>query len=488
VALSYRHLTWVFPLLNLATAIGAQIALPRLLQLELSPQEYAAYIAVTSVAAYVGLADGGLRLPILREMTVAHASNDPGAFLGEGRRAARVYTLVGLVGASVALLVLPTTLGVVRRGWEGAASTAFIVACVAMVVSSAVAFSAGVTHGSFLYSTGRLLAGAAVTLACTILSIIVLLGVLAVTRDLVWGISASAASGLLIATLRAAAARREYLRSRRTSRVGSPKRRLRDLMSDGLALKSADVLQQAAFPHVYTLVAFHIVPVGIPCRTLANACRMLSQQFLNLLAVHMTRRHATTDETRQLGQREYTVTSLVLCGAHVAQAAVVTLLAERVFALWLPPIASQVRAFLPGMLVEQALLSATLPSSMMFMATGRLRAWGIAQTCGAVLGLGTMVAVVRVNPEAALGFGLGVAAVPPFVLAASIEFLQRGSNAQADSAVVLRYGLAVVTAVLLGASGFRPVLYPLLALALGTLVFAVGTIGFLRYLRLRNVT
>jgi hypothetical protein len=130
---------------------------------------------------------------------------------------------------------------------------------------------------------------------------------------------------------------------------------------------------------------------------------------------------AQAGEGTEQADREYQVAAELLSSGHLGLLAMVDLIAEPVFRVWLPNVAPTIRGFLPGLLAEQALLSAVLPTSMLFMAHGRLRAWGLSKLWGAALAVGALLAALRLNAFGAFGIANFASALPSFLLCAWAE-------------------------------------------------------------------
>src|SRR5512140_2675954 len=95
-------LKWGFPLVGLVATLASQILIPRILQVQLSSNEYISYVAVSATVGYLSLADGGMQVSIMRELSVLHSAADRSGFAGEVRRARRVFTVIALIGCVVA--------------------------------------------------------------------------------------------------------------------------------------------------------------------------------------------------------------------------------------------------------------------------------------------------------------------------------------------------------------------------------------------------
>ncbi len=131
---------------------------------------------------------------------------------------------------------------------------------------------------------------------------------------------------------------------------------------------------------------------------------------------------------------------------HLALVGVAAGGAVLIFQLWLPQLASRVRLFLPGLIIEQALLSAALPASVMYTATGRLSLIGGARVMGVGLGLMVLIVALPTHPEAAYGLGLAASAVPPFAVSAYQELRGAAGFVAPTRRTTARYVLAVVGA------------------------------------------
>ena len=446
--------------MTFGTTLAAQIALPRILQLRLSEGEYVCYVAVFAVVAYLGLADGGLLLSVMREMSEAHGRGERQTFAAEARRASRVFTGTALVGGMIAFLAIGSAIAAAQQAWPGAAATSFKLAVAVVLVASCMNIGFGSYHTALLFSTGRLLLGQVISVTLVVVPLLGLIVTLIVKRDLTLamliygGVLGSAAA------LRGLHARRLRRAETKGVKPGRPLNPFGRVIGAGIAIKTADVLPTAAFPHALSVLAPAHVPVAVPARTLANGTRLISQQFLNLLQVHITRRMAGDVAARARGSGEYRQTATFLAGAHLLQIGVVAALAPVIFALWLPMHAPYVRLYLPGMLAEQALLSAAMPSSVLFAAGGRLRTLGVAKILGVAAGLLVFLVALYRRPEAAYGYGLAVSAVPFFATGMFIELRPLPGFPTPDRWTVARYACA--TAAALAALAYSTHVLPLL--------------------------
>lgn len=442
-----RLARWGFPLVALMAMIAAQVAVPRVLQLSLSDAEYIAYVAVTAAAAYIGLADGGLRWSILREMSEAHGAGDRARFAAETARARRVFVVMTFASAAIAALGLGSAVHAAETAWSGATSDAFRGAVAATLLSSCLILGVGGYHNVLQCSTGRLLGAQVAALVNSVLPIGVLVAWLVATRSLTDALYAHAGVLALLAVVRSAQAgalARLENAGVEPSHVASP---LGTVLGAGVALKIADVLPTAAFPHLLSVIAAAHVPTAVPARTFAGAPRMVMQQFLNLLQIHVTRRLAAPEEARVQGLAQYRAAAGFLTALQLMLLGGTAAVAVPVFELWLPARAAHVEAYLPGMLVEQALLAAALPSSILFTATGRLRTYGVARVVGVLLGLGAFTALLSSSAEAAFGWGLAISAIPHFALGAWAELVPFERFPAVSRTVVFRYAISLAAAV-----------------------------------------
>lgn len=431
--------TWAFPLVGLATVLGSQVLLPRILQHGLSPGEYVSYVAVTSLAAYLGIVDAGMLLAFVREMSVLHASGDRARLRGEARRARRVFTAIALAGWAVAAVGLPSALAASEGAWKGAADPAFRASVVTVLVATGIAMGAGSYHSLVLLSTGRILAAQVVTVAELLVPLVILVAALLRYRDLTLAFFCSAAATAGIAALRASDARRCLRAETHGVAPAEPLTPLVRLFTAGAALKAADVLPASAYPQLLSVQAPELVPTGVPARTYANGCRLLPQQLLHLLQVHLTRRMAAADDDRRRGEREYAAAASSLAALHLLALAAAAAFAVPVFRLWLPASADHVARYLPGLLAEQALLGAALPCSILFTAIGRLRTLGLVRLGGAVLGLAVFLIALRSWPEAAYGIGFAASAVPLYALGCWAELGAAPGFPRASGNTLARY-------------------------------------------------
>ena len=437
---------WGFPVVTVLTILVSQIFVPRILQLQLSDGEYIAYVAVMAIGAYLGLADGGLMVSTLREMSEAHGAGDAPTFVAEARRAGKVFTFTALGGGLIALIGIGSALSVAQQEWPGAQALDFKLAAASVLFSICVLLGCGSFHATMCYSTGRLLSGQVANLLNVASPVAALIVALLLFRRLTPGLFAYAVAMGTVALLRGAHGLVIYRRESRGVAIGKPRNSLRRVVSAGLALKTADVLPTAAFPHVLSISAPDLVPAGVPARTLANSTRMAVTQVLNLLQAHTTRRMAGDEEARARGTAEFRAASRFLPGIHLLQLAVVAALAAPVFRIWLPRHASHVQAYLPGMFLEQALLAAALPSAVLFAATDRLQTLGSVRIVGVILGLVSFFVALPIARQASFGIGLAVAAVPFFGLGLFSELKPLSRFPKRSNETLFRYLLAAIAA------------------------------------------
>jgi hypothetical protein len=449
---------WGFPFVGLATTLATQIALPSILQRRLSVGEYTSYVAVTSLAAYLGLSDGGLLNSVIRELSALHGAGDRARYAGEVRRTRNVYVVVPLLGCAIAAIGMASTLGAAEAVWGGAASVSFRMSVVEVVATTAILMGTGSFHTAIQFSSGRLLGAQVVGLVNSVTPLVVLVSALLVTRDLAWGLHCFAGSQLVFGVWRAWGAHRLVRIECGDVTPTPPPSPLLHLLTAGLTFKAADVLPGSAYPNQLSVRAPTLVPTAVPARTYANACRLVPNLFLSLLQVHITRRLAGSDAERARGEREYRESANILCAMHLCAVAVVAALAVPVFRLWLPTSAATVTSFLPGLLVEQTLAAAALPCIALLIAKGWLRSLGSVRLTGAVLGLGVFVLSLHVVREAAYGVGFAAAAVPLFVFGAWVELRPPKGFPEPDLGTFARYGLALAAGAACSMYAQRPIL------------------------------
>jgi hypothetical protein len=318
-----------------------------------------------------------------------------------------------------------------------------------------------------LFATGRLLAGQALTLLASTLPVITLIVALVVTRDVSAGIAATAVATFAIALGRLAHAHAIFSRETKGVARAAAKTSLGSVITTGLALRTAELLPNSAYPHALAVFASGEVPSAIPARTYANACRIVSQQFVNILHVHITRRMAGTDAERRRGLSEYALAARFLCSCQLVLVGLAACAADVVVALWLPNQRDAIQEALPGLLVEQALLSASLPVWISLIAEGRMRLLGGVRLSGALAGLALLIPALLMWPPQALGLACAVSAVPLFVFGALWEGRWATRLQLPWRVVATRYLPALVAALL--CAGFRAA-----PLAIGGVVVLMG--------------
>jgi hypothetical protein len=457
---------WGFPMVTLAVTVAIQFYLPRLLQLGLGDGEYIAYIAVSSVGGYLGLADGGMLVSVLREMAAAHGAGDQKMFIAESRRAARIFLCTALIGLAMAGFGLNSAWQAAASSWAGASAETFKTAAAAFLVSICLTIGFGSFHTSMCFSTGRMLIGQIANLSTQALPAICMIAALAIRRSLPVALFSYAAVMATAATLRGLHGALIYRQEARDIFASAPRHPLRRVLGAGLALKFADVLPNAAFPHLLTTLAAGFVPAAIPARTFANSTRMANQLLINLLSPHITRRLAGNDEERQQGSSEYRMAARLLCSIHLGLVGIAALTIVPVFRLWLPIRAAEVSFYIEGMLAEQALLAAVLPASVLFAAGDRLRLLGIVRSIGVVLGLAAFVLSLPWLGPAAFGFGLGVSALPYFIAGWYAEAKPLDGFPAQPQGSSQRYGLALLAALCTLGYRHQPLLVGLIIVGL----------------------
>jgi hypothetical protein len=225
------------------------------------------------------------------------------------------------------------------------------------------------------------------------------------------------------------------------------------VVGPGALLKLAEVLQSASYPHLLTVLAPWVVPGAIPARTYANATRLITQQFVNLLQVHVTRGLAGDEPARIRARENYALASTFLTSLQLLEIAGAAALASAVFSVWLPNQVEHVRVLLPGMLAWQALLAACLPTDILFIAAGHMRTLGFVRLGSTALGLVTVGLASAPLGRAALGFGLALAALPLALFGLWGELILLKNEAPPRAVTLRRYGLALAAA--LGCLTFR---------------------------------
>jgi hypothetical protein len=460
---------WGFPLVAMGTTVASQILIPRVLQVRLSEGEYVAYITVAAAGAYVGLADGGLQWSLLREMSDAHGAGDRPRFAAEARRAIHLCVASALLGCVIAVVAYATVFSTALEAWSGAGSWSFQIAVALFLLAACVMLGAGGFHSVLQYSTGRLLSAQVAGLASALVPTVVLLVCLAATRSLAVALASNAAVLLVVAAGRAWHGAWLYRFETRGVAPGDPHQSLRAVITSGITLKASDVLPAGAFPHMLTVSAPDHVPTAIPARTYLGAARMTVQQFLSLLQVHITRRLGAGGVERAEGHAQYHAAASFLCAVHLLQVGAAAALVVPIFELWLPMRAGSVTYYLPGMLMEQTLLAAALPSSIMFTATGRLRLYGVAKIVGVLLGLVVFVAILPIAREAAFGIGLAASALPHYLLGMYAEVAPFPDFPPRRLSTLVRYGISgIATVACLG--------YPSRALWVAAALVVFGTL------------
>jgi len=437
---------WGFPLVTVSVAVASQILVPRILQMRLSDGEYVAYVAVMAIAAYLGLADGGLLVSIMREMSAAHGSGDQATFLAEARRAKKVFTVTALVGVVIGAVGIGSALTAAGSSWSGASDGWFRWSAAAVLLSICFTIGFGSFHTAMCYSTGRLLTGQIAGLVTQALPTFGLIVALVVSRNLAVGLFVFAGTMATSAVVRGIHGVVLLRAESEGHQPGTPVNSIGHVVGAGIMLKAADVLPNSAFPHLLAVMAPSEVPAAIPARTFANSTRLAMQLVINLLSTHITRRMANAAD-RERGIDEYRSAARCITGAHLLQLGVAAALVVPVFRLWLPLRADEVSAFLPGMLAEQALLAVALPSSVLFAATDRLRLLGGVRVVGVVAGLAAFVLLLPHARAAAFGIGLCVSAVPHFVLGCYAEMRPLEGFPPRSRGNAIRYGSCLVAAV-----------------------------------------
>ncbi len=471
---------WGFPLVTLVVGVAVQIALPRILQLGLSETEYVVYVAVTALAAYAELADAGFQISVTRELSALHGAGKSAVFLGEARRAARIFAVVIVVAMVVVGLGLSSVLGTTRQLWPGATEPGFVLSVVALLAATCLTLGLGGLHSSLLLSTNRLLSSQAVSLGATVLPLGALVVGLVSSRSLPVGLFAQAATMGTITLLRALHA--GLLLRKAASEVSPrpPEASLGKVLGAAVALKVSGVLAVAAFPHLLSVLAAPLVPTAIPARTYAAACRLVSQQFAYLLQVHVTRRMAGGGSDQARGTADFRVSAGLMTAVHLVQVGLAAAVVVPVFRLWLPPRADEVVAFLPGILAEQVMLSVTLPCSILYAAADRLRTQGLVRIVGVALGIAALVIALPHWKSAAFGLALAVAETPLFLVSLWAELRGAWGFPARSRTTIARYATATACLVAAAAYASQPLLASAFILGCALPLFAVSALALLR--------
>jgi len=466
-----RAARWAFPLVTFGTTLALQVVLPRLLQLQLSEAAYIAYVTVFAIVAYIGLADGGLQVAMLRDLSEAHGRGDLATYHAEALRARRALGTTALVAALISLALGGTAYTAAAAAWPDASSVSYKLAAAAVLVATSLHLGTGTFHTVMLFSSGRLLTGQVSALLVRVAPLVSLVLALVTTKDLTVGLFAHAGATMLVALARAAHAHVVLEAECGSVTPGVPLSPLRNVLATGLSIKAAHVLPTAAYPHLLAVNAPWLVPVAIPARTLANAARLIGQQFVQLLQVHVTRQMAGNLEARRRGLAIYGSVGTMLTGLHLVQVAAIAALAEWIFNLWLPVHAGEVHAYLPGMLAEQALVGAAMPTEVLFAATGRLARLGLIKVVGVVAGLLVLYHVLTISPRGALGWGLAVSAVPFFIMALVTD-VAHATTRRARVVVFARYTCGLLGACTMAFYGLRPLLVAGFLLVCGVILLS----------------
>jgi hypothetical protein len=413
-----RILGWLVPFLGATVALGVQVIIPRLLQVELVGGQYTAFVAISAVAAYVSLADVGLSTAVLPGLSALHGAGRRAAFAWEAGRIARVFLVTALIGALFAAVMLQTA----PIYAEGAPGDRFEWSGLALIASNAMLLALGSHHAAVLFATGRLVQAQIASLASSIAPQIAMVLTVIVTRRLDTGIVVMAIMTGLAAMVRAAHSRAVVRRETAGAAADDYKPvPLSHLVTAGMALRAATALPSSAYPHLLSVLAVSQVDATVPARTFVNGCRIVGQQFVNVLAVYVTRKMAGDDTSRAQGRHAYVVTSSFLAGVHLLLIAFAGALAVPVFRAWLPHHAPIIRDYLPGLLMEQALVAAVAPTTILYMARNQLRALGVVLFAGAVVGLASMPIALQLAPRAGYGISFAISAIPWFVIGARAE-------------------------------------------------------------------
>ncbi len=446
-----RYLVWTLPAFNVLIAIAAQILVPRILQLGLSERDYTTYIALTSVSAYVGLGEGGVLVSLLRELSARHGAGDRAGFFLEARRSRKLFVIAALIGGVLATTALATQTHALgdRGGW-------FLAGALALVLAAMADVAFGSFQTAMLYSTGRFLVGQLAGAATVVVPMTSLVVALLVTKNLTTAIWAQAFAWFGLSCARGVHAASVYRSETKGIEPVGTTSPLVTVVGPGALLKLSEVLQTASYPHLLSVLAPAFIPGAIPARTYANATKLVTQQFVNLLQVHVTRELAGDAEARARARTNYELAATFLTSSQLLQLAVAAALAKPVFHAWLPNQEPYLATLLPGVLAWQALLAACLPADILFVATGHMRLLGMIRFVATAVGLATVAVTLGVAGRAALGVGLCVSAMPlfGFGLWGELSLLQEVAPPRWQT--ILRYSLALAAAVSCTTFGSHP--------------------------------
>jgi hypothetical protein len=443
-----RLLRWGFPLVSVGVVLLAQVVIPRILQLGLSEAAFTAYVAVTSVAGYVGFAESGLFASFVRELSALHGAQKRDEYAAEFRRARMAFAITPIIGMAIALAFLGSAVTAASSSWPEASEPRFLWASLAFLVATALSMGCGSYHSSIVYSTGRLLFGQVANLIQGTVPMVAVVITLVVAKDMILALWVLAGTTTVISVVRLVHATWLFRRESEGTKPAKAPTPLGTVVTAGLALRAAESLPQSAYPHLLTVLAAAVVPVVIPARTLGNGCRLISQQFVNLMNVHITRRLSGGDALRARGVREYGLAATFLSSLHLTLVGAIALIAEPVFRLWLPNQAGAVVAVLPGFLAEQALLSAALPCTTLFTAEGRLRSVGVIRLVGVVLGIVLLVFGLPHYPRVVFGYALALSQFPLFLSGMWFEARVFERIRTPPRVLAMRYGPSFLAAVL----------------------------------------
>ena len=433
-----RLAVWTLPVFNVLIAVAAQILVPRLLQLGLSERDYTVYVALTSVAAYVGLGEGGVLISLLRELAARHGAGDRAGFLVEARRSRKLFVIAACLGGILATTALAT-----QREALGGRGGLFLAGAVVLVIGAMSDLAFGSFQTAMLLSTGRFLIGQLIGVATVVVPLTSLVIALLVTKNLTTAVWAQALAWILLSIARGVHAAYVYRGETEGVEAHGEPAPLVTVVGPGALLKLAEVVQTASYPHLLSVLAPAFVPGAIPARTYANATKLVTQQFVNLLQVHVTRGLAGNAEQRANARDNYELAATFLTSSQLLQIGVAAAVARPVFRAWLPNQEPYIDSLLPGVLAWQALLAACLPADILFVAAGHLRLLGVIRFVATTLGLGAVALTLGWAGRGALGLGLSLSAIPLFVFGLWGELSLLADVAPPRRQTILRYGLSL---------------------------------------------
>ncbi|MEM9691361.1 MAG: hypothetical protein AAGA56_02360 [Myxococcota bacterium] len=468
--------------MSLALTLAAQIALPRLLLAHGGDAGYVAYVAVVSTMAYVSLADGGILVAVSRNLAEAHGRGDLAAFRGEGQRARRLFAVTGLVGIAIAIALGGTAISTAQQQFGGELPPLFLPAVAAELAAVCIGLGVANFHTAVAEATNRLIVAQYGHMATQMTPLLGLLIAIWLTRRVEVGLLTHAAITISVNAVRGVHAVAIFRRETRGVVATPPDTKVGFVLTSGLAVQLSEALPSATFPHLLTVLAPQVVAGAIPGRTYANSTRIIGRQFISLLTAQITRMMAGPAETKRRAAEVYRHAAAFLTGLQLLLVGLIAVVAPPVFALWLPAQASRIVHYLPGLLAQQALLAAAMPSSILFVAASRLRLMGVVRLTGLGLGIPTLLLTYERLPELSFGLALAAAAIPHFLLGASVEARSSPGFPPPNFTSRVRYLCALACAVACSTIGEGPWVLGGASVIAAALLLPRSSLFILRYL------